>query len=209
MGRFWETIGGIFTGLMAVFAIPLMFLNMFGGIVSGVWLLVIGRWHEFLLGLVVLFGGTFLIGFVLIPSMGMAVSSAALMRSGRNWTGLLFGIAGSAWTYLIMFIWCLFTFVTMTKNPDGNMFPLALWGYANAVGPWSYMASKDGRDSGSGIAVFGAQLGSLAMIVAAVFLGAEPSVSGLSPFLLPFIVGAALIQLVLVLALAVEASARS
>ncbi len=44
----------IISGIFGVLSIPLFFLNMFGGIVSGIWLMVLGRWGEFGLGIIFL-----------------------------------------------------------------------------------------------------------------------------------------------------------
>ena len=46
------------TGLIAALTIPLMILNMLGGIVSGIWLAILGDWGTFGLGILLFFVST-------------------------------------------------------------------------------------------------------------------------------------------------------
>ncbi|MGC1301425.1 MAG: hypothetical protein WA840_03530 [Caulobacteraceae bacterium] len=97
----------------------------------------------------------------------------------------------------------------MVHDPRENIWPLAVWGYANAVGPWAYMASKDRESTGSTIALFAAQLGCVAMMVAVLFLGVVPEVVSLAPYLLPFLALGAVVQGLFAIAAAIEAGAKN
>ncbi len=116
---------------------------------------------------------------------------------------------GCLWTYIVMYLWCGVIFSWMVENAAGHIIPLALWGYANAVGPWGYMASKDREASGSTIALFAAQLGCAAMIVAVIFLHVQPTALNLAPYLFPFIAFGLLIQTALAIGLAVTATSAT
>jgi hypothetical protein len=201
MGKIGDGIAAILGTVMALLSVPLFFLNMFGGVVSGIWLMILGRWSEFGLGMLILFAGALLIGLVLTPGMLVQAGGAVLLNRNRFVSGILLVGLGSLWTYFVMYLWCGITFVTMVRNADGHTVPLALWGYANAVAPWAYMASKDRESTGSALAVFAAQLGCAAMMVAVLFLSTPPTAAGLSPFLFPFIALGALAQIVLAIAL--------
>lgn len=190
-------------------SIPLMLLNMFGGIISGIWLMILGRWSEFGLGIVILFSGALLLGLVLTP--GMLAQGAALMliQGKRTLSGAALSFVGCLWIYLVMYVWCATTFVTMVSGAGDDVIPLTLWGYANAVGPWAYMASKDREATGSAVAVFAAQVGTVAMMVGLLFLGAPPTIAGLAPYLFPFLALAVLVQAVMAVVLAVATTAAT
>jgi hypothetical protein len=188
-------------GLMTLLTVPLFFLNMFGGMVSGIWLMILGRWGEFGLGIFILFAGSFLLGLVIMPSFLLQAGGGALLQKGKSITGFLLMLLGGLWIYFVVYIWCGATFVTMIDGANGHPWPLALWGYANAVGPWAYMASKDREATGSTIVVFVAQLGCVSMMIGYLFLHATPNVVGLAPYLLPFIGLGALAQIALGIAM--------
>jgi hypothetical protein len=204
-----SAIVAIIGSVFGVLSLPLFLLNMFGGVVSGIWLMVLGRWGEFVLGIFILFGGSFLIGLVLLPSFGVQSAAAVLMKNKRPIISAILLFLGCLWTYVVMYLWCGVIFSRMVEGAEGHMIPLALWGYANAVGPWGYMASKDREASGSTIAVFAAQLGCAAMMVAVIFLGVQPTALKLAPYLFPFIAFGLLIQTALAIGLAVTATAAT
>ena len=195
MGKIGEWIVTVLGGIMSLLSIPLFFLNMFGGIVAGIWLLFLHRWSEFGLGIFILFAGSFLLGLVTMPSFLLQTGGGALLQKGKAITGGILMLLGSLWIYFVVYMWCGLIFVMMTAGADGHPWPLALWGYANAVGPWAYMASKEGREAtGSTIVVFTAQLGVVAMMIGYLFLGASPNAAGLAGYLFPFIALGALVH---------------
>jgi hypothetical protein len=187
MRKIGEGIVTVLGGLMSALSIPLFFLNMFGGIVAGIWLLVLHHWSDFGLGIAILVAGTWLLGLVTLPSFPVQAWGGALLLKGKAIPGLFLLLLGSLWTYFVVYLWCGAIFVGMAGDANGHPWPLALWGYANAVGPWSAMASKDRDSAATAIAVFAAQLGVVAMMIAFLFLGAPPTPAGLAGYLFPFI----------------------
>lgn len=205
MKNFWETVGALLAALMALITVPLAVLNMFGGIISGIWLMVLGHWGQFALGIAILVGGSTLLGLVTMPSFPLQIGGATLMKQGKAISGSLLMLLAGLWTYFVIYIWCGVTFSTMAGGADGHMIPSALWGYANAVGPWSYMASKGGKEeTGSTVALFAAQLGCVSMMVGVLFRGAAPTALGLAPYLAPFILLGVLAHFALGVAMVVE-----
>jgi hypothetical protein len=190
-------------GTLTLISLPLFVLNVFGGVVSGIWLMVLGRWGEFGLGVLILISGSLLIGFTLTPAMFAQFTGRTLVQGKRIIVGAGFLLMSALWIYFVMYVWCGLTFTVIVAIPRGHMIPLALWGYANAAGPWTYLASKDPGGSGSTIAVLAAQLGCVAMMVGLLFLHAEHTVAGLAPYLFPFIAAAVITQTILLVVVAV------
>lgn len=206
MRNFWEAVGAVLGAIISLVSLPLMILNLFGGIVAGIWLIVLGHWVQFGLGIGILIGGSTLLGLIIMPSIPFEMGGMALMKKGRAFLGMPLILAGGLWIYFVIYMWCGFTFATMVGMAEGHMVPSALWGYANAVGPWGYMASKGAKEeTGSMLSVFAAQLGCVAMMFGVLFRGATPDAAGLVPYLFPFIALGVLMHLALGITLAVAA----
>ena len=68
--------------LMNLFALPIMILNLLGGIVSGIWLAILGQWWAIGAGIASLFLSTLLLGIVLMPSALLALPGIYLQEKG-------------------------------------------------------------------------------------------------------------------------------
>ena len=206
MRNFWETVGAVLGAIISLVSLPLMILNMFGGIISGIWLMILGHWSQFGLGIFILLAGSFLLGLVIMPSIPLELGGVALMSKGKPILATPLLLAANAWIFFVIYLWCGTVFSIMVSGANGHIVPSALWGYASAVGPWAYMASKGGnKETGSMLGVLSAQLGCVSMMVGVLFRGAAPSGLGLAPYLFPFILLGFLAQAALGIALAVAA----
>src|SRR6476661_2351327 len=93
-------------GLMTVFTIPLMVLNVLGGIVSGVWLAIIGDWAAIGLGIGLFFFSTMLLGIAMMPSV-LLVAGTSYFSSKRSKLGFIcFGILGNGYVLTVVTLWC-------------------------------------------------------------------------------------------------------
>lgn len=169
-----EAIVGLAAGVGAIFT---MALNFLGGIAAGIWLAVLGEWWAIGLGILALFVAQFVIGIALLPVVGLG--SAAGWMSERDFkVGVwLFGFLSSLYVAALLTVWCVGILDYFLARADaGSWIPLLIWSYGVATGPWAWMAQKEmegGGGEGSVVAVFSAQVGYVAMMIA-VALG-EPS----------------------------------
>lgn len=125
-------------GLVTALSIPLMILNMLGGIVSGVWLGVLGEWRIIGAGILVFFVSTGLLGFALMPSLLLAAPAAYCAEKGKTGGLVLFGALSSFYILALITAWCcgiLFMFVK--DATPGSLIPRLLWSYGLATGPWA------------------------------------------------------------------------
>lgn len=85
-----------------------------------------------------------------MPHILLAVPSLALLNRGKIFLGrVLLGI-GTLYMTVVMWGWCVFItegFVTHTR--EASLFPILLWSYGVATGPWTYLASKDQQNGGN------------------------------------------------------------
>lgn len=63
----------VLLGLFGSLLIPFMVLNLLGGIVSGIWLAILGRWEALGLGVAFFFTSKFLLSFALLPAVAIAL----------------------------------------------------------------------------------------------------------------------------------------
>ena len=65
--------------------IPIIILNLFGGIVSGVWLAFLGEWPAIIIGLLVgAFVGLWLIGLTLMSSIPLFAAAGKCRERGND-----------------------------------------------------------------------------------------------------------------------------
>lgn len=141
--------------VMSALLIPIGFLNIFGGIISGIWLAILGKWSPILTGLAGLFCSAFLLGFALMPGVLFAVPAAKFAEK-KIYAGLyFFGLLGSLYTFTVITIWCIVVMrYFMIDATEKSYIPLMIWSYGVAIGPLAYMASKDSANAASGLTTF-------------------------------------------------------
>ncbi|MBI3781685.1 MAG: hypothetical protein HY278_11615 [candidate division NC10 bacterium] len=162
-----------FLGLIKTLVVPLAILNMLGGIVSGIWLAVLGEWGTIGFGIVVIAISIPALGFALMPSMLLAVPAAHCATKGRT-VGFLCLIAlSNLYTVAIITVWCCAVLFVFVKDaPSSILIPTLIWSYGIATGPWGYMASKESQSSDFGptLAAFMAQLAYLVIMLMVILL---------------------------------------
>ena len=158
--------------LFGLLAIPIIILNSVGGIAAAIWLAVLGDWAVLLGGIVAMAAATFLIGIALIPGTLFLMPSVAALERGKVILGVLIGSIAALWTYAIIVFWCVGSFLlVLGAYKSGSIWPYALWSYAIATGPWTYIASRESQidaNASATLTAFFACVGSVAMAVTAV-----------------------------------------
>lgn len=161
--------------LITALSIPLMVLNMLGGIVAGIWLAILGEWGTIGTGVLIFVVSTWTLGFVIMPSMLLAIPAALCAEKGKTVGLVFFGALCNLYILAIVTLWCcgiLFFFVR--DAAASSLIPKLLWSYGLAVGPWAYMASKETQGGGSEgffsiLATFFSQLAYVTIMVLVIF----------------------------------------
>jgi hypothetical protein len=154
------------TALFTLLSIPLMFMNFFGGIVSGIWLACLGEWRIIGIGLLVGLFGTFPISIALMPTLLFALPTAKLIERGNFGLGIVLAFPAALYTVAVMAGWCYLVFsVAFSLAADRHSIPILLWSYGVATGPWTYMASKEDRGGEGGASTMYAFFISLAYLL--------------------------------------------
>lgn len=146
--------------LLMLLMIPLLVLNFFGGLVSGIWLLVIGDWRPVVEGFIGSLISIWLIAILLMPGLAVQVGAAALAEKGKTIFAVLLVLVSSVYSTALFTVYCLFVFWYFLGPATAETFiPLLIWSYGVALSPWMYMARKEeqmGSPGGEGfLIVFG------------------------------------------------------
>lgn len=153
-------------GLVTALSIPLLILNMLGGIVSGIWLAILGEWGAVASGILSFFISTWLVVFALMPVMLFAAPASYCAQRGKTLGLVCFSALGSLYILALVTVWCcamLFLFV-QDATPS-SLIPRLIWSYGVATTPWAYLASKEQAPQGKAASTFVTFLAELAYLV--------------------------------------------
>jgi len=161
----------VLMGLITTLSIPLAILNMLGGIVSGVWLGILGSWGAIGLGILFFIVSTSALGLVLMPSMLLAAPAAYCAEKGKTFGFICFGALSNLYIIAVITIWCcgvLFLFVKDATS--SSLIPRLIWSYGVATGPWAYMSSEKQQGGFASIlATFLAELAYMVIMLLVIF----------------------------------------
>lgn len=170
--------------LITLMSLPVLFLNLLGGIVGLIWLAILGDFRTIVLAIALAVVSKFIVSIMLAPGWLLAVFVKPLSEKKRFITLFILACLGLSYTYSIMALWCITTFKFFaSRSADHAQFPFLLFAYAVATGVWSAMAKTDvaiDPNSKSLNATFAAQIGSLIMISISVIQNEVPDKSTLA-----------------------------
>ncbi len=155
-----------------------MLMNMFGGVVSGIWLAILHEWRPLLIGFFSIFFATFIISLALLPTYLLLLPATKLFERGYLVLGSILALPVSVYTTFIMVAWCHGVFNTfLDMSSPRTVVPMLLWSYSVATAPWSYMAQRESEGSdgfqSASLYVFFISIAYLLMIALYLFAGAD------------------------------------
>ena len=132
----------------------IMIANTFGGVISFIWLAILGQWKAIGIGVLSLFISHYILALALALGFIIMIPGVLLLSSKRKYLhilGWIFIIPSGIWNYGVMVGWSYEVLRYFYFYGDGSaQTPLLIWSYGIASAPWAYMASKEGKDE-SGI----------------------------------------------------------
>ena len=144
------------SNLITALSFPLIILNSLGGIVALIWLGIKGEWSLILYGIVAGFLAGIVFSFVLLPQIGCSLLAMKLVDMKNkffHFIAHILCIIGEVYSIIIITIWVYVVFTYSYLLIDSPIvqeveLPVLLWAYCIVIGHLSYMASKEGFDSG-------------------------------------------------------------
>lgn len=134
--------------ILALFAAPIVLLNIGSGVVGGVWLLFRGEWSLLIVGVLWGFLSQWLLSLLMLPGIGIGM--LGIWLQDRKWAVYLFGYLSQCYTNGLILFTCFTAFflcMRFAPEPVGvSTIPYLLWSWGMALGPWQFFASKE-RDN--------------------------------------------------------------
>ncbi|HUU19256.1 MAG TPA: hypothetical protein VMW72_19050 [Sedimentisphaerales bacterium] len=145
----------------------IMILNMLGGIISGIWLAILGEWGEIIRGICFIVVSGFLISFALMPGFLFAGPALIAMEHGKKILGAFFGFLSVLYTAALITIWCIWImWLFVSSATESSIIPLLIWSYGVALAPWMWLAQKDQQGGGNEFSIFTTFFAQISYIIA-------------------------------------------
>lgn len=158
--------------LVMLLMVPLMLLNFFGGIGSGIWLAILGEWWAIGYGIAGLLSHG-LLSIIMVLGLLLAGPAFVLIEKGRTFLAFPFLLLSRLYTYAVISAWCMFVFYFFMRRADQDTFwPLLIWSYGIALGPWMYLVQEDqkgGTGDASAMITFFAQVAYIVVALVVIF----------------------------------------
>jgi len=168
---------------MNAISIPIIVLNVISGIVSGIWLIILGQWKIVVAAILISLFVLFVYLIVAMIQMPLVLLMSYAVERSKKTLAMFSGFLNLFIGYAIILFYVFMVLVKVIEisiKTNLNIIPLLLLGYSVATGPFSYLASKEREDSfGSFIAVFIAQISYLLFAITVLL--------NISPIALPII----------------------
>jgi hypothetical protein len=156
----------VITTLISTLMLPIIILNLLGGIIAGIWLAILGEWRAIGIGIASIFVSHFALSFALMLSMPLMFPVAYFIEK-RNKIGIFFfGFLNLAYTMGLITFWCvgvLYFFASMATSQ--SIIPMLVWSYGIALSPWIFLAQKD-EQAKNDFSTFSTFLAEIAYIIA-------------------------------------------
>ena len=158
-------IGAVIGGaVLSVLLAVVWVANALGGIVSGIWLAIIGEWGVILLGFAMSLGMPHAYGLVCLPSLGLTAWVALAIEEGNRDKVLVLGAINVLYDSAVLLSWSAMVFIVFALGAEpGTLVPRMIWAFATTMAPLAYMASKESPDDPG--AAKGLLLGQLGYVV--------------------------------------------
>ena len=151
----------MFNRIIEILGLPIILLNMVGGIAGGIWLAVLGEWWLIGIGILLLFTSHWILSILMIPSLPIAVIAMHFYEK-KNFLGHVFGFISQLYTNILIVATCVFAFFVCSSFYTGDIgvgyIPYLLWSWGMALGPWQFFASKEPDNEFSAITLFSASV---------------------------------------------------
>lgn len=154
--------------IIGILSLPVIAVDLLGGIVGLVWLAILGEWGLILWGVILMVIGTFILSLLLLPSFIFAFPAVYFAKKRLNIFVIPFVFLSALYVGILMYFSSLWVIGFVTSALDGvqGSLPYLFWGYCLATAPWSFMASKEDSNSiATFLPIFFLKLGLVSVII--------------------------------------------
>lgn len=145
------------------------FMNIFAGIIGGIWLIVLGKWQIPVVGLIAaLLATNFLFPLLMLPGFGLAHLSLAALKRKQPYNFMVLQvlnwIINLSWMTVFVFI----TFaVVLSYHTSHGLLPFLLVAYALVAGPLGEMTiGEEDSEGPTKMIIILVDVGMIAILIA-------------------------------------------
>lgn len=144
-----------FLATLTTLTVPIVLLNILGGVISGIWLAFLGEWGQIIRGIIFIIVSGFAISFALMPSLIFAGPATLAMERGKKIIGIFLSSLAVFYTVSLITIWCIWIMWLFVRSAnESSLIPLLIWSYGVALAPWMWLAQKDQQAGGNEFSIF-------------------------------------------------------
>ena len=160
--------------LIGISFVPIVALNILGGIGGAIWLLVLGEWKLVLIAVLVSIAFPFAYSVIMLVQVPLSALMHHFKDKNRK-LALTIGFVNMLIGHAVNLVWLVLVFYLALHYSEGqNVIPYLLFGWEVAVSPFQYMATKEPPDNiGTYVAVYLLQISYLILAIF-YFLGILP-----------------------------------
>ena len=161
--------------IINILAALLVFLNLFGGIVSGIWLVILGEWETVGIGVLAMVLSVPILGIAGQLSLPLTAAASYFYEKGFSILVGFFLFLSNIYVIALIFVWCVGVYIYFGSRAvdAGSFLPTVIWSYGVALAPWVYMAKQEvqgGTGEGSALITLFAQIGYVVMMLMILFM---------------------------------------
>jgi len=137
----------IFNDIAVLLSVPVIYLNLFAGIIAFVWLIILGKWFLIVVSIVALFSH-FLLGILMMPATLVQLLAFKAYEKKQVFLCVVGCYLGTLMNMFIFFCWVTYVYYFGLSNvtSKSELLPIMLWANGVAIGPIYYMANQE-KDS--------------------------------------------------------------
>lgn len=136
-----------FDNLIVLLGLPVIYLNVFAGIIAFVWLIILGKWFLIGVSIFALFSH-YLLGILMIPAAFIQLLAFKAYEKKYVFLCVVGCYLGTLINMFIFFCWVTYVYYFGLSNviSKSELLPIMLWANGIAIGPIYYMAKQE-KDS--------------------------------------------------------------
>ena len=137
----------LFNDIAVLLSVPVIYLNLFAGIIAFVWLIILGKWFLIVVSIVALFSH-YLLGILMMPATLVQLLAFKAYEKKQVFLCVVGCYLGTLMNMFIFFCWVTYVYYFGLSNvtSKSELLPIMLWANGVAIGPIYYMANQE-KDS--------------------------------------------------------------
>lgn len=134
----------LFNDIAVLLSVPVIYLNLFAGIIAFVWLIILGKWFLIVVSIVALFSH-YLLGILMIPATLVQLLAFKAYEKKQVFLCIVGCYLGTLINMFIFFCWVTYVYYFGLSNvtSKSELLPIMLWANGVAIGPIYYMANQE------------------------------------------------------------------